>query len=192
MKLGAPTRDELLALEGKYAQIEVLRRARERGEPIPEKEVFKALADRFPGALRELDRLPMDAITLRREQLARALENESVAPWMAWMVAYHELMRVALWIKLRMAKRPELTNERMVFLVRGVAEAFGFGVDESFVKDVARPRAGRINGVVLARLAETFGVSEAELRRGLFGAAKCDTGMRAAVTGEAADDGEFG
>lgn len=169
MKLGAPTRDELLALEGKYAQIEALRQARERGEPIPDKAVFKALADRFPGALRELDRLPMAAIAWRRQQLAMALENGVVAPWMAWMVAYHELLRVALWIKLRMAKRPELTNERMVFLVRGVAEEFGFGVDESFVTDVVRPRAGRINGVVLARLAVTFGVPEDEIRKGLFG-----------------------
>lgn len=168
MKFGAPTRDDLLGLEEKYAQLEALRRARERGEPIPERAVFKALAERFPGALRELDKLPMEALEKRREQLALALSGGLVERWMVWMVAYHVLMRVALWVKIRTAKQPAVTPERMVFLVRGVEKEFGFGVEEAFVSDVARPRAGRINAVVLGRIAGMFGVTEADVRGGLF------------------------
>ena len=77
-------------------------------------------------------------------------------------------MRAALWIKIRTAKQPDVTTERMVFLVRGVASEFGFGVDESFVMDVARPRAGRLNAVVLGRMAVMFGVPVVEIRKGLF------------------------
>jgi hypothetical protein len=169
MRFDAPTREDLLALEAKYAQLEALRRARERGEPIPERAVFKALAGQFPGALRELDKLPMVVIEMRRQQLGIAVAGGLVEPWMAWMVAYHALLRAALWIKMRTAKRPDVTSERVVILVRGVADEFGFGVDEQFVVDVARPQAGRINAVVLGRLEVIFGVSMGELRRGLFG-----------------------
>jgi len=169
MTFGAPTREELLALEAKYAQMESLRRARDRGEPIPERQVFKALAERFPGVLRELDTLPLDVIEKRRQLLAEAIAGGVVESWMAWMVAYHGLMRAALWIKLRTAKQPDVTTERMVFLRRGLTNEFGFGLDEAFVVEVARPRAGRLNAVVLARLADMFGVSAAEIRKALFG-----------------------
>ena len=169
MKFGAPTRDELLALEAKYVQMESLRQARERGEPIPERMVFKSFAERFPGVLRELDTLPMDAITSRRQALGVAVSGGVVEPWMAWMVAYHGLMRAALWIKIRTAKQPDVTQERMVFLLRVITSEFGFGVDESFILDVVRPRAGRLNAVVLGRLEVMFGVSVVELRKGLFG-----------------------
>lgn len=169
MKFVAPTRDELVALEAKYVQIESLRQARERGEPIPERMVFKSMAERFPGVLRELDTLSMETITWRRQALAVAISGGSVEPWMAWMVAYHGLLRAALWIKIRTAKQPDVTPERMAFLLRGITNEFGFGVDEVFVQDAARPRTGRLNVVVLARLETMFGVPIVEIRRGLFG-----------------------
>ncbi len=164
-----PTRDELLALEGKYTQLEALRRARERGEPIPERAYFKALAERFPGALRELDTLPMHVIEERIVQLRQTLGGESVAPWMAWVAAYHRLMRVALWIKLRTAKDRHFGNERMAFLQLGIADEFGFGMDESFIRNVAEPVGGRIHAVVFARLEGMFGVTEVEIRSVVLG-----------------------
>jgi hypothetical protein len=169
MSFGAPTREELIALHGKYVQIEELRRARERGEAVPERAVFKALAEQFPGVLRELDSLPMSVIEARRQALSRVLAGETIESWMAWMAAYHTLMRTALWIKLRTAKHPDVNAERAAQLVRGVEREFGFGVDEQFVVDVARPRTGRINVVVLERLEKLFGVSANEIRREIFG-----------------------
>ena len=156
-------------LDEKYAQLEELRRARARGEPIPERAVFKRLAERFPGALRELDTSPMERIEKRRQQLAVAIHGGLVEPWMAWMTAYHELMRIALWVKIRTAKQPDITPARMVFLVQGIEKEFGFGVDESFVRDVARPQGGRINRVVLGRIAGMIGATEEDVRAGLFG-----------------------
>jgi hypothetical protein len=173
MTFGTLTREELLALEAKYAQMESLRRARERGEPIPERAVFKALAEQFPGVLRELDTLPMDVIEKRRQAVVGALGGGLVETWMAWMATYHALMRAALWIKIRTAKQPDVTTDRMVFLVLGVTNEFGFGVDEAFVVDVARPQAGRLNAVVLGRMAMMFGVSVVEIRKVLFGGRGC-------------------
>ncbi|HRI64305.1 MAG TPA: hypothetical protein PK156_08700 [Polyangium sp.] len=186
-----PTRDDLRGLEEKYAQLESLRQARERGEPIPERAVFKRLAERYPGVLRELDTLPMEVIQRRREQLELATNGGVVEPWMRWMVAYHALLRMALWVKMRTAKDPSVTAERMVFLVRRLEEEFGFGVDESFVRDVARPRGGRINHVVLGRLAGMFGVTVGDLRGSLFGGSKCGANVVIAGIGDGADDGEF-
>lgn len=168
MNFAVPTREELLALDGKYAQIEALRRARERGEEVPERTVFKELAAQFPGALRELDMLPMSVIEARRQALARVLGGDSIEPWMAWIVTYHALMRIALWIKLRTAKQPDVTMDRAAFLVRGIEREFGFGVEEQFVVDVARPHAGRLNAVVLGRLEKLFGVSASEIREAIF------------------------
>ncbi len=176
MMPSVPTRDELVALEEKYSQLEGLRRGRERGETIPDRSVFKRLAERFPGALRELDTLPMHVIEERRRQLGQTLAGDEVAPWMAWIAAYHRLMRVALWIKLRTAKAPDIGDERMAFLLRNITNEFGFGLEESFVRDVAKPRSGRIHAVVFARLGEMFGVTEVELRAEILGARRLKSG----------------
>lgn len=169
MNFGEPSQEDLFALEAKYTQLEELRRARERGEAVPERAVFKDLATRFPGALRELDTLPMTVIEARKLALRAVLQGHMIEPWMAWMVAYHALTRVALWVKLRTAKQPDVTEERANQLRLGIEREFGFGVDEQFVVDVACPQAGRINVVVMERLEKRFGVSVTELRRGIFG-----------------------
>ncbi len=168
MSSSGPTRDQLTLLESKYAEILALRQARDRGEPMPEKHVFKALAERFPGVLRELDTLPLEVVENRLLALRAAGVDGPIEPWMAWMSAYHALVRVALSIKLRTAKRQELSPDRLIFLARTAGTEVGFGVDEQFVMEVARPRAGRINAVVMARLETMFGVPEMEIRKALF------------------------
>jgi hypothetical protein len=168
MKIGAPTREELAELEAKYAQIVELRHSHERGEPLPERAVFKALAERYPGVLRELDTLPMEVVETRRQSLAAAMAGGVVEPWMAWMVAYHRLLRAALWIKVSAAKQPDLTNERVVSLAGVATEVFEFYTDEQFVLNVVHPPAGRLNAVVMERLEVMFGVPVAEIREALF------------------------
>lgn len=168
MTFGVPTREELALLDAKYAQIEALRLSRERSEPLPERAVFKALSERFPGALRELDTLPMDVVAKRRQMLGEAIAGGAIAPWMAWMVAYHALLRAALWIKLRTANTPDVPSERIESLVRGVSGEFELDVDVQFVMDVVRPHAGRLNAVVLHRLELVFGVPAVDIRAALF------------------------
>ena len=82
----------------KYDTLAELRAARARGEPIPAKAVFKTLAEELPGALHELDRLPLPEIEARRDALRAALAGGPVLPWMTAMASYHALYRAALFL----------------------------------------------------------------------------------------------
>jgi hypothetical protein len=168
MKLGTPTREELLRLEAKYETILDLRYARERGEPLPERAVFKALADEFPGVLKELDTLRLEVVAARSEALGVAVGGGAIERWIVWMVAYHKLFRAALWIKLRTPKHSDLADEQLAHWVSGVTAEFGIDIDHAFVMDVIYPPRGRINGVVLERLELMFGVPAADIQAELF------------------------
>ncbi|HVY45347.1 MAG TPA: hypothetical protein VHB21_05685, partial [Minicystis sp.] len=86
-------------LAHKYARLVELRRARAAGEPVPPREVFRALAAEFPGALYELDTLPMDALEARAAATAEAASLGEPAAWMRFMIDYHALFRAALAVK---------------------------------------------------------------------------------------------
>jgi hypothetical protein len=94
---------EIAALSEKYRLLVELRRARERGEPPPPRAVFRDLASRFPGALRELDRMPMATLERRIAELADASSGGATREWMAAHAGYHELLRFALAHKLARA-----------------------------------------------------------------------------------------
>ncbi len=94
---------EIAALSEKYRLLVELRRARERGEPLPPRAVLRDLAWRFPGALRELDRMPMATIERRIAELADASRGGATREWMAAHASYHELLRFALAHKLARA-----------------------------------------------------------------------------------------
>lgn len=180
-RLGAP---ELLRLAAKYQALGELRRARARGEPIPDRQVFRALAAEFPGALHELDHLPLEEIDRRLVALTAAAAGGDAAEgteqaarvgwmgwmdWMGWMWSYHALMRAALYVKIRVARaRPPPDEEEAAALARRAAAHAGIAVDEAFVRAVEAPPAGRLRRVVMARLAARFGVPEATLREALF------------------------
>lgn len=77
----------------KYEEMLALRDAHARGEDPPDvKQRLRALASRFPGCLRELDRLPRDAIVARLEALGRG----GLEPWMIAVDRYHRWLRVGL------------------------------------------------------------------------------------------------
>lgn len=87
---------DLVALAEKYETLASLRRAHARGDAAPERATLRELTARFPGALFELDTLPLELIDARaaalREAAARAGEAE-VPSWMRWMSRYHALVR---------------------------------------------------------------------------------------------------
>jgi hypothetical protein len=153
---------ELLPLARKYATLLSLRRERARGEPVPDRAVFKALADEFPGALNELDTLPMDELERRAAAVAGAAAGGPAEPWMAWMVSYHALLKTALAIKLRVRDKASLDTTRAARI------AVDAGVDQGFVEAVAKPPAGRLNRLVFATLADRFGAPEEAIKRALF------------------------
>ena len=155
MPLGA---SELGRLAYKYKTLAELRRDRAGGGEPPPARVFKALAGEFPGALQELDTLPLEVIEERESALARAADGGEVSPWMEWLHGFHTLMRAALRVKVRLAGARDVSDDR----ARALAlEAARHGpaddVDVSFVCAVARPPGGRITPVVLSRLAARFG-----------------------------------
>jgi hypothetical protein len=156
--------EEIARLAAKYEALGELRRDRARGEPLPPKRVFLDLAREFPGALLELDRLPLDEIDRRREALVLAAAAGTFEPWMAWLDGWHRLMRAALSVKLRLRGERDPTAEQ----AEALAAAVGAGLDAAFVRAVARPPRGRLTPLVLERLASAFRVEIGTLEAAIF------------------------
>ena len=156
----------LARLAWKYDALGELRRARARGEPVPAREVFKALAREFPGCLRELDTLPLDEIDARAAALARAAAGGPTEPWMEWLAGYHALLRAALRIKPRVVG--DLDDARAEKLASDASGFAGVEVDAAFVRAVASPPGGRVVGVVFSRLERLHGCPAATMKRALF------------------------
>lgn len=158
----------LARLLHKYETLVELRRARARGEPIPEKAVFKRLAAEFPGALYELDRAPMEDLDARREALAATLAGAPEAPWMRPMAAYHALYRAALHVKARAGKGPAPGAEELSALAAAASRHAAIEVGVAFARAVARPAGGRIGPIVMAEVAARHGEAEDAIREAMF------------------------
>jgi hypothetical protein len=159
---------ELGRLAEKYRTLGELRRARARGEPVPERAVFKALADAHPGSVAELDTLPIEEIDARAAALHEAARGGPSAPWMSWLASFHALFRAALRIRLRSLARRDLDDERACALALDASTHAGIAVDEAFARAVCRPPEGRLAAVVYARLSRDTGEPPAILKRVLF------------------------
>lgn len=89
----------MCALGDKYERMLALRHRLGRGAPSPEnRALMRTLAADFPGALRELDRLPTEEIE-RRLAIAREVvvgERDDAPAWLLWTARYHARMREAL------------------------------------------------------------------------------------------------
>lgn len=137
----APTADELRALHGKYA---ALVRLRERRDVTPPTAELRALARAFPGALRELDGLPLDELVRRRDAAGRAADGDAPEPWIALVVRYHALLREGLDAR-RRAPRADDAPRRRAIVPWAVARLVDEGaLDEASVRRAlfGPPRAG--------------------------------------------------
>jgi hypothetical protein len=135
-----------------------------------ERGALRALAIEFPGALRELDVLGLPEISRRIEDLrqpARQRPAEGDA-WIAWIAAYHALMRAALVTKRASGRARRLRTGDIPALVRAASMAAGVPVDEEFLRTVARPRGGRVGVVILDALAVRFRVPATRISTTLF------------------------
>jgi hypothetical protein len=165
----APLPDpDLRALRDKYERILRLRElsARARREPgfaEPDPRAAMAeLARAFPGALRELDELPLATIHERLEALTAA--DDGAAPVAAWMTAqarFHALARGALAVKRWLAGRPLTPDLEASFARAKLAEVDAW---RSSIGAIARPPRGRVLDLVYARLAEELGIDVASAR----------------------------
>jgi hypothetical protein len=159
------TREARAALEAKYREMLRLRAAVEGGDAQRDRDsddeaaARRALAARFPGALRELDELPTEEIRARVAALASDVEPE----WAFAVWRYHELTRAAL------AAKRWLAGARNASANANAGEppddALLFRDD---LARIARPPHGRLSVLVFERLARELSLTPAEARARVF------------------------
>jgi hypothetical protein len=174
-----PSARDLRSLRDKYERMLALRVAHERGkrdptyEEPPPRDAMAKLADDFPGALREIDSLPLGEIEARIASLRAAeADRANAEPWMGAQVIFHRLARGALVTKRWLRGRKRLTAATRTAFGRAVPELPRSADAKLFADDldrVASPPRGRLMDLVHARVAETLGVTEREARLLVFG-----------------------
>lgn len=167
----------LVALRAKYVEMKRLRDAHDAGDEEDPTPAMRALAARFPGALREIDALAMATIDARIAELDRAIEDDAAAPWMIALARYHAWLRLALRLRREVQERA-LAPARAWLAARGETdgeddELVGVGggggeveveveaVDDETLRAILRPPAGRLNRVILLRVAAELDVTDA-------------------------------
>lgn len=145
-----PTRESIAELALKYETLVRWSRDRHAGREEPDKETYRAMATKFPGALRELELLSVAALEARRDAVARVVAGQSpVEPWMQCLLAYHRWMRAALWVRARRTTRAT----DLAGLARDASAAHEITADEAFVAGILAPRGGRMRPLVIDRVA---------------------------------------
>ena len=161
---------DLASLRTKYERLLALRQLHDRAkgdasfvEPDPRGEMT-SLARTWPGALRELDALPIDVIRARIAELDRALHDATrIERWMIAQDSFHRLARGALSAKRWLGKRKRITPAiRQDFAAHAPREARAW---RDALADIASPPRGRLMDLVHARVAAELDVSIAEARR---------------------------
>ena len=166
------TAGERQALLRKYRLLAAWRRAKDRardgdgdgGRADPAE--LRRLADEFPGALRELDLLGLVEIE-RRVRILEAPAGGDEA-WVAWIDAYHALMREALAIKRARSARARGDGGDRGSPSDDGGHSDAGGGDRAFAAAVTRPPGGRLTVLVLRELARRFGVPAAQISAVLF------------------------
>jgi hypothetical protein len=132
-------------LRAKYEEMRALRTT-DDGSYDP-RERMAALAARFPGALREIDELPLDEIERRIDALTRAERDPTAAAqWMHAMTRFHALARGALF-----AKRRVETDDGSAW----PEEALAWKHEAR----IACPPQGRLMNLVYERLGEELAIT---------------------------------
>lgn len=140
-------------LRAKYVEIAALRADRRRGEDRDASARLRALAERFPGALRELDGLSDAEIAARIASLTDAVRDGVVPAWAAWLDRYHAWMRVALMSKRGVSARSTTHAEYGPTRVERLRE----------MDAILKPPGGRLNTWAFALVASEFRVTGQEI-----------------------------
>jgi hypothetical protein len=167
--------DELRDLREKYVAMLGMRRRHDAGEEdtAQVRQEMAELAARYPGALREIDDLPVEVIEQRIAALAGALEGTiEVEPWMRAAARFHALARGALCAKrwLGGRKHVDAATER-AFAAEAGSLAFP---DEARawageLGTIASPPRGRVTDAVFARVGRELGLTTHAARVLVFG-----------------------
>ena len=162
------------ALRCKYQTLLELRVRHAQDASIAPRAELARLAAEFPGALRELDRLPLAKLEARLFALERVLAaGAEPERWMALQCAYHGFMRAALRIRRALRDRPANVVDAVAELV---AVAYVPAEDEPpaarfAVADLSalrHPPNGRLNPWVVLQVARDHAVTPEQVRAALF------------------------
>ena len=172
-RLQARTLNGACELVEKYRLLEALARG-EAGRTVERRDAMREIAARFPGALREWDDAPPEAISERLRAAEEALESLSVGgaegldqffasqqTWIRWSIAVHERLRAALAVKRWLAGRAP--TDALLDNAEGV-----LGVPRARVRAIASPPSGRVSELVYREVAAEAGVSVEALKASLF------------------------
>jgi hypothetical protein len=99
-------------------------------DTVADRAGMRALAAEFPGALRELDRLGSVELERRVMVLSRRDAGDDDEPWMAWIVAYHELMRQVLADKRAGTGTRAPDGRASIGVLRALEARFGLPADD--------------------------------------------------------------
>jgi hypothetical protein len=168
--------DRCRALREKYLTLQRMRLAHAQSGAVAPREELRALARRFPGALRELDRLPFDRIEARLAELDAALGGAGPLPdWVPVQLAFHGWLRLAL---LARAGAPDETFEQAQLRLRagfapGPGEPDPGQLRAGDLAAIRRPPNGRLTGWVYARISTDLGHGRQVVEAALFSDPGC-------------------
>lgn len=146
-------REALQGLRQKYAEMLRLRDLDAAGGAPDPRAAMRALAARFPGALREIDELPRELLAERLEAVERALGDPShLEDWMIAIARYHARLRLALRVR-------RVIPARTLEAARALDDPEVDALDDASLAAIVRPPDGRLNRVVLAIVARELGSS---------------------------------
>ena len=170
--------EELARLRAKYEEIHRLRIAHAAGDTVDPRPAMAALASRFPGALREIDDLPLAEIEARVASLRAAEEGAlPVALWMRATILFHAFTRGALAAKRWLAGRKNVDPETREAFARD-AMTLSYAEDaRAWTADlhrIASPPRGRVTDLVYERIGLALHMPAREARILVFGLPRRD------------------
>ena len=145
----------------KYRALTNLRRRRDANEPEPSRSELRAIAGRFPGALRELDTLGAAELHRRAEAAEGAAIGGPTEPWMAWVLALHRLLAAAHLLK-RFAGPGHsrsgalATNADFAAACAQAERLAQITLSRELIENLLKPPGGRLTPLVLAEVAARF------------------------------------
>jgi hypothetical protein len=181
---------DLRALRDKYEQMLRLRQLHARAKAEPDfvepdpRPAMAALARLYPGALREIDELPIELITARIAELDVAERDpQRIVAWMNAQAAFHRLARGALAVKRWLAGRPPTGALEQAFAekLRAMPEREREDLLEwkHELAAIAKPPRGRLMELVYVKLARELGVDRDAARAAVFPLSRSLRGRRA-------------
>lgn len=148
------------ALREKYLEMRSLREEHARGEERDPQARLRVLATRFPGALREIDELPMAVIDGRLAELDAVERGELALPeWARAQLGYHGWMRAAIAVRRAAGRDRDRDRARAWIALRyqpGEHDP-SVGALTAQLDAVLRPPGGRLNRWLFALLAAELG-----------------------------------